>query len=1132
MKINFVLSDTTKGATSSAIKTICENAEKNFYENNIVIVPETKSIIIEKEILSLSKTGVFFNVFVYSFVRLLDRLGNVPYDKILSKQTLVILLRKIIIDNYKRLTCYKKTAKTVGFAEKIYDTIAQFKSSGVTVDDLKLSLATKSEALKEKLTDIIMLYDEYEKVLAGKFYDDCDRLALTSKFAKESEFLRSSNIYVIGFDNITFEMQAVLRDLAINCKEITFSCVYFNDKKTNAHIQQNELYKKFKHIADSLKYPYIPRFFYSKKIGDFKVLKEQLYSTENRKFEPNGNVQIFKAKSEKIEIDFVANTILKGVKEGKRFRDFGVFATSLEEKETLIKDCFDAYKIPYFINSPKKIDDHFFVKFITNAFEMYLTHLQTEKVLTFVSNPLFNALNFEIFESYVYEMGTNYNDFLEEINENYIQKYLKKLKSHKFSAEDEAEENSRELELLNGEKNLKELKQTFASFKAFYNSFYEQMKSSKTAEDFCNVISEMINYFSAENMLENLAEIQSQNCLVVESEITRTIFNKTNNFIKQIKNFLADTEMSASEFLMIFNSGFSSTKINISPVSIDCVIVQDNTDGFYNIKDMFIIGAIEGKFPGKIQDSGIILDLELEESKKQIGKAIEPTVKDINKREKFRIYEALLEPTENLYISYSEKQVSGKINTRAQVVTTILNLFDKKIESSTYEKLEFVNFEIFENRFAKLINKFQNDKASKSDLNLARSILSDNISKGLQMQLNKLATSSKKFEVFGVNELYFYNDKTSVSQMQTYFDCPYKFFVKYGLKLKENKLSKISTMDIGTIIHRVVELFVKDLKKYKDLSDEKLDEEVSKLLNFAIEENGYNAEKNASLINFVYKECERLCRYLIYEQSISSFKFDKAEYSFENENAIRLNSKNRGNLVLAGKIDRIDRFQDYIRIIDYKTGTISNNLSSIFYGTKIQLASYLEAVSNITNSNVAGIFYFPIHSNFAKDDGEGKELYRMSGFLLDDVEIAKFMDAEISPEHLRSDVAPFQVKFDKKTGEMSFNKQSTTTNYSAKDFENIKAYVNEICSNAADEILDGFIEPSPIASTSSDIPQSCAYCPVAGFCGLSNAKFKNGRKYPDSVEIYSFEKCDKDELSENIKESNVDDNREGGDCNE
>ena len=51
---------------------------------------------------------------------------------------------------------------------------------------------------------------------------------------------------------------------------------------------------------------------------------------------------------------------------------------------------------------------------------------------------------------------------------------------------------------------------------------------------------------------------------------------------------------------------------------------------------MFIIGAEEGKFPVKIDDSGIILDTEIEETISIIGKPVEPTVKEINKRESFR----------------------------------------------------------------------------------------------------------------------------------------------------------------------------------------------------------------------------------------------------------------------------------------------------------------------------------------------------------------------------------------------------------------------------------------------------------------------------------------------------------------
>ena len=116
------------------------------------------------------------------------------------------------------LVCYKKTAKTSGFAEKIYETIAQLKSSCISPDELELSLETKNEALKQKLKDIILIYREYEKALGETLLDDCGKLALLSKFASTNETIKNSHIFVVGFDNITFEMQDVLKQFAGNAK--------------------------------------------------------------------------------------------------------------------------------------------------------------------------------------------------------------------------------------------------------------------------------------------------------------------------------------------------------------------------------------------------------------------------------------------------------------------------------------------------------------------------------------------------------------------------------------------------------------------------------------------------------------------------------------------------------------------------------------------------------------------------------------------------------------------------------------------------------------------------------------------------------------------------------------------------
>ena len=81
MKINYIISNSTKGATTAALKNIANIASNDILTNYVVIVPETKSIIIEKELLALSNTGAYVNVFVYSFVRLLNRLNFVKKEK-------------------------------------------------------------------------------------------------------------------------------------------------------------------------------------------------------------------------------------------------------------------------------------------------------------------------------------------------------------------------------------------------------------------------------------------------------------------------------------------------------------------------------------------------------------------------------------------------------------------------------------------------------------------------------------------------------------------------------------------------------------------------------------------------------------------------------------------------------------------------------------------------------------------------------------------------------------------------------------------------------------------------------------------------------------------------------------------
>lgn len=1087
MKINYILSDTTKNATTMALSNVIKKAESNLFQDFVVIVPETKSIIIEKELLDLSSSHSFANVFVYSFVRLINRLGFVSAENIVSKQVCVLLLRKIIYDNFDKLKCYKKTAKTVGFAEKIYETIAQFKSSNVSVEDLKLSLETKSESLKAKLDDIILLYEEYEKALGEDLYDDLDKLNLISKFAKNSDFIKNAEIFVVGFDNITYEMVSVLKELSANSKEITFSCVYFNEKREDKHIQSNELFLKFKRVADELKYPYVPVFYKTKKAGDFYAVQNYLFATTPKVVKSSGNISVFEATNKRQEIDALACKILDQIKQGKRFKDIGVFVCDLENDKELIKEYFESYNIPYFINDSYDVSNHFFVKFLMSALDLIASNCSADSVLSFLSNPIYGNEEFSSIYKYLQETGVSYENIFEfcEVKD--------------MSDESKAK-----------------VQNVILKLKKFYFELKSKIKECFSFSDYLDVVEFIVDYFDVQSKLEAIAQFESENSLFIEAEICEQMLKKYQKFNDSARNFMGKLEVRFEEFVQIYFSGFSTIKINVAPVSIDSVIVQNNTDGFYNIDSMFIVGAEEGKFPAKINDSGIILDREIEETISHINKPVEPTIKEINKRETYRAYEALLEPKGRLFVSYSLNGLSGKSNRPARVVSRLIKLFGDNILEKTYYKPAFVNFETYAKAFARDVNKYLNDEIEHEKINKEFNQLKGNFGRRFEKFLNEIDYLKHDFILKNVDGLYFYGDKTSISQLEKYFDCPYLFFATYGLRLKENKNAKISSLDVGTIIHRVVELFVQQIEEFKGLDEIKFDFKVEELLKQSITESGIFAERNKAVIKLLFGECKKLCRHIFVEQENSGFKHKKSEWCFEGENAINLNLLNGKVIRIEGKIDRIDEFSNYIRIIDYKTGKVDSDFNSIYYGTKIQLISYLSATVKYGEKKVAGVFYFPIHSDYATSEKMLKNMYRMEGFLLNDISVVKNMDYSLSLEENESSFVPLKVKADSDTNSNQMFEFYGTSNkrLSESEFETIKTYTNGLCENAVNEIVSGYIEPAPFATSASSGTARCKYCKLAGFCGLEKSRFKFGRVCSDKASISSFKDVEKEAKDE------------------
>lgn len=1079
MKLDYILSDTTSSATTEALKQAVQKAENDVFSNVLVLVPEPKSIAIERELLDYSRNNAFSNIFVYSFVRLLSRIGGVNAEDVVSKQTCVMILRKIILDNLDRLMCYKKTAKTIGFAEKIYDTIQQFKSSSYSFHDVQNMSNNSTGALKSKLSDIAILFEEYEKLMGDKLFDDCDRLRQLGHLAKTSDFIRNSDVFIVGFDNITPDMSDVLKELAVNCKSITFSCVYFNENRKDKYIQSNELFRKFTGIATKLNYPFNPKFVKSYIRDDFWNIQNYIYSTEEKETKSKGNVAVFELDSKQKEFECMANQILSEIKKGKRFRDIAVILTDFESDAKLVSKTFDDFNIPYFVSKSYDVSNHYLINFVKSSIEVITSQFSANKVLKWLANPMLRYENYSEFENFVKAFGINRAGFLNKSNLELV-------------ADSEKQNIENALNLII----------------SFSNEFKEFFSKENKIEFFVSTLEKLMLFVDAEEKIKEIAKFEKENGLDIEAEISEVILDKFKKMNVNLSKFLGEKIVSVNEFLQIYISGFAEEEVNLVPVSVDCVCIQSNTDGLYNIKDLFVAGAVEGHFPVKMTDAGILQDEELDEMLNLSGKAVEPKIRDINAREKFKIYELLLLPSEKLFVSFPTR-CNGGMNKPASIIKKLVKLLGIEIQRE-YKLNDFITKQQAEKQFAKRVGRyFAGDVISQAELNDEYNAIKSCISIGLENAIERMCFDSKEFKINSAKEIFFVGNKTSVSQLETYFSCPYKFFAKYGLRLKEKKDASLSSLDIGTIVHKFAEIFTKKISEFEDLNDDEFAIKVKNILDKSLEELDVKKDKNIAIISFISDEVVRLARYLFLEQKNSSFKNDAKlnEFSFYGNNAVKLQIDQNTVISIEGKIDRIDKFGDYIRIIDYKTGDTEGNLNSIYYGKKIQLVSYLSASEKFGNKKIAGLFYFPIHSEFVKYSQKLANNYKMQGFLLDDIDTIKYMDSTISFEKPESEFVPLKIKTNKECiekGEFQISYGRNKNFLSENEFENVKNYIDKLSSQAVREILGGNIEPSPIAKITERESSVCGYCELRGFCGKEDAKFGKARRCGGSVDCGTF----------------------------
>ena len=181
-------------------------------------------------------------------------------------------------------------------------------------------------------------------------------------------------------------------------------------------------------------------------------------------------------------------------------------------------------------------------------------------------------------------------------------------------------------------------------------------------------------------------------------------------------------------------------------------------------------------------------------------------------------------------------------------------------------------------------------------------------------------------------------------------------------------------------------------------------------------------------------------------------------------------------MTLVGQVDRIDIFEDYFRIIDYKTGKCDKSFKELFFGKKVQLEAYLKVCENSLKLKPCGAYYFPIKSSFVGEEIGANQKYKLRGRTLLSEKIFEASDNKLISE-TQSDI--IEVNYNKNDAQEK-KLSAYSKLLSVDDMQNIMNYALDIISQACSDIESLEVTPNPLV-VGGDPCENCKFFALCKF---------------------------------------------------
>jgi ATP-dependent helicase/nuclease subunit B len=1079
----------------------------------LLLAPKQTTYQLERQLLADPALAGYTRLHILSFDRLahfaFERL-RVPSPPLLDEEGRLMVLRGLLARKRKDLQLFRASARLTGFARQLSILLRDIQHHRLTPQSLR-ALAEQSKAsapaLALKLADLALLLEEYLRWLDEHGLQDAERLlsaATNALAANHAAGWRVEQLWVDGFADFSPQELELLVSLLPYCGAATVTfCLdeipaakrswlstwavtqkTFEDcRRRIGELPEAVVQTKLLHRA-----PDAGRFAANSVL---RHLENHWADSEPPPAEitvPSNSLRLLSCADPETEAIAAAREIVAHVRAGGRYREVTVLARSLADYHQPLQQVFTRYEIPFFLDQRHAVSHHPLAELTRSAVRTVAFQWKHEDWFAALKTGLVCA------PSRDRDIDQLENEALARGWKGAVwQQPLRITEKPPTPAE------AKRLETL--QRHLEELrKEIIPPFEAF--SFGVAPRGGRPkGPELAGAIRELWDALKVKDRLEQLAARSDRNAALT-SAINATVLAQMEVWLQNLELAFPGEELPLRDWLPILEAGLSNLTVGVIPPALDQVLIGA-VDRSRNpeVRLAVVVGLNESVFPATPQPPALLTPADHEELERR-GVDLAGGTKFQLSRERFYGYLAFTRASRRLVLTSAIQSgdAAGSHLNPSPFITHLQQLFPALEVEKAAPPGDWRQAEHASELVVPMLQSLADGGASRAAEHFSAVPALGKLAGELRHLARLRGEDALHPELAA--RLYGPILRSSVSRLEQFAACPFRFFVHSGLRAEERKLFELDIREQGTFQHDALAEFHEELKRkskrWRDITPAEARLRMKRITDAlsasyrdgllqASEQSRFMARVlAASLQDFI----ETLVGWM-HRQYLPDPAAVELPFGFPNSApAWEIDLGEGRRLALRGRIDRVDVYPRaegdaaYCVVLDYKSSQKRLDSLMVAHGLQLQLLAYLNVICQWPSPKEqfgasrlipAGVFYINLRGGqqTARNRIEAREndaelktnAYRHAGRF--DVAALRVLDAR--SDSLSGDQFSYRL-----TGAGELYKNSREA-LSTKSFDELLQSVPAVLRAMGREIFAGTARRDPYRYKSQLACDTCDY---------------------------------------------------------